>query len=92
MNNTFSHARAALKVFDAGKEAREAIWQSIATNRDVERAQQADAAALEQLQAGFFEDTKAFNSRDDCAHVDEAFIRHMVETSNPGKAGEPRTA
>jgi len=79
---TFSNSRAALKVFDADKAARAASWDSIESNKDAERAEQADAAALEKLQGAFFEDTKAFNTRDACAMIPESFIRRMAETSN----------
>lgn len=81
MENTFSNSHAALRIFDAGKAARAAAWETAETKEEIEQAMQADADALEQLQTAFFEDTKAFNSRGNCACVDEAFIRRMADSS-----------
>lgn len=78
MENTFSNSRAALQIFDAGATARAAAWETADTKEEIEQAIQADAEALEHIQTAFFEDTKAFNSRDNCARVDESFIRRMV--------------
>jgi hypothetical protein len=88
METTFSNSRAALKIFDAGAVERAAAWESVETKED---AIQADADALEKLQTAFFEDTKAFNSRNNCACVDEVFIRRMVK-SEPEPTAPPRNA
>ena len=94
MEKTFSNSRAALQIFDAGAAARAAAWESVNTKEEIEQAIQADAAALEQLQTAFFEDTKAFNSRQSCACVDEAFIRRMAKSvpDAPAIAAPERSA
>jgi hypothetical protein len=94
METTFSNSRAALKIFDAGAVKRAAAWESVETKAEIEEAIQADADALEKLQTAFFEDTKAFNSRSNCACVDEAFIRRMVKSEPEPTAptAPPRSA
>lgn len=92
METTFSNSRVALQIFDAGAADRAAAWESVETKTEIEGAIQADADALEKLQTAFFEDTKAFNSRSNCACVDEAFIRRMVKSESAAITAPPRSA
>ncbi len=79
-NPDFSSTRIALAVYDAGEAEREKMWQSVESDRDVFAAEKADADALALVQEAFWEDTKAYNSRDNCSHLHIADARRMIDT------------
>ena len=74
----FTNTRAALITYDAGSAQRQKLWTAADTNDDVNEAVAADRAALELVQAAFYEDTKAINTRRHCELADIQFMRHLV--------------
>lgn len=63
---TFDNTRAALKVYDEGKAARDAAWDAIETDEDVAAREAADSADLRKVQDAFHRDTAAYNSLENC--------------------------
>jgi hypothetical protein len=78
MTRDFTNTRAALKVFDAGKSARDRAWEDAESNADVLAAEKADADALTLLREAYWQDTNDINSRDHRA--DERFMRMMADS------------
>ena len=79
-NPDFSNTRKALAVYDAGEDEREKAWQNVKTNDDVFAAEKADADAMALVQEAFWQDTKAYNSRENCSHVHIRDARRMIDT------------
>ena len=77
------HTLDALKIFDEGKAARAAAWETVRCNADIDVAFKADEDALATLRAAFFEDTKEWNSFDVCQRADERWMRYSA-TGHPG--------
>ena len=80
MKNDFANTRKALEVYDAGTPARDAIWNSVESDADVFAARKADQDALELVQEAFWQDTKAYNSRENCSHLHISDARRMIDT------------
>lgn len=83
--STFENTRAALGLYDADAPRREALWnfRNLKTNEDVWAAERADNEALALVQEAFWKDTQAYNSRENCSHVDIEFMRRMVRKYAP---------
>ena len=76
----FINTAAALAEFDATAAARNAAWTAIERDADVAVCEAADKAALEAVQKAFYEDTKAYNSLDNCLRVHVGDIRRIASS------------
>ena len=81
MNNPFTHTRAALAKYEMGAALRQAFWEvaEFESSADVHRLEAADKAALDEVRAAFYQDTKDVNSVGDCMLVDIGFMRKCAE-------------
>lgn len=75
---TFDNTRAALAVYETGRAARNEAWDKVKSIADIAKCEAADAAALVLVQDAFYEDTKAYNSRESCRRIDYWNIRQTV--------------
>ncbi len=74
----FKNTREALKAYDERAYIRTARWGAIKCNADVEHAQQADIDEANKVREAFYEDTEAFNSRDNCMRVGIDYLRTIA--------------
>lgn len=77
--NKFENTAAALVVYDASAKQRDLAWKHATWAGEIMDAAAADDAALLLVQAAFYEDTKAFNTKDHCMLVDLQFMRRMAK-------------
>lgn len=78
----FKNTRAALVVFDAGADERDRAWADADTDEAVAAAHALDKNALKKVQLAFYEDTKQFNSENQCLAVDLGHMRACAEKEN----------
>lgn len=74
----FDRTREALEEYTVSEAARTAASEAVTTKDDVRACIAANWFALEQVREAFYEDTKAYNTREDCALVSIAFMRRMA--------------
>lgn len=78
----FSHTKQALRVYDAHRIVRNALWEAASVGEifDIYVAEQADKEAEDLVRQAFYEDTKEFNSKDHCKliHPDDPWLRRVV--------------
>lgn len=74
----FTGTRAALAKFDSTKVAREEAWANASSDLHCDRALAADKVALEAVQEAFYQDTQAYNRRENCLRIDIGFIRQIA--------------
>lgn len=74
---SFEKTKAALKVYDADKPRLNKLWDRAYTNKAVKDAQVAEENAKTLVRLAFYEDTKGYNSLENCMRCDpdSAFIR-----------------
>ena len=75
----FPATAAALVEFDAGAAERKAAWESAETELAIDKAHEADTAALDLVQRAYHQDTADINSLANCLRVDLAFMRRMAQ-------------
>jgi hypothetical protein len=78
----FTGTRAALAKFDESKVAREEAWANASSDLHCDRALAADKVALEAVQDAFYQDTAAYNRRENCLRLDIGFIRQIATAEN----------
>lgn len=78
---SFQKTREALAVYDANEGARQALWDNAADVAGLLLAEKADKEAEELVQAALYEDTSAFNCRENCAlvHPNDPWLRELVK-------------
>ncbi len=74
----FANTRKALAVYDASQADRDKLWNDVQSDRDVFAAEETDADALALVQEAFWQDTKAYNSRENCSHIHITDARRMI--------------
>lgn len=77
----FTRTGQALRVYDAHRIVRNALWEAAVETFDVYVAEQADKEAAELVHQAFFEDTKEFNSIERCrlVHPDDPWLRNTIK-------------
>ena len=75
---SFDNTRKALAIFDAGKAAREVLFEAIDNGDDFRAWEAAEKTALEVVQRAFYEDTKDVNNLANCMIVGEGYMRKLV--------------
>lgn len=77
---TFEKTRAALEVYDAGKDDRANLWQEATDADDIHYAEVQDKLAADLVRAAFLEDTKDSNSSHNAnlIHPDEPWLRILL--------------
>lgn len=70
--------KAALAEYDQEAPARQRLWDTVASNADVDAAEAAEAAALAKVCDAFYEVTKDRNSRDSCQQLPLDFMRRLA--------------
>lgn len=77
----FARTREALRVYDEGKPARAKWWDELVNDiPSLEAAEAEDAKAAELVHLAFYEDTKQFNSLEQCklVHPNDPWLRAVV--------------
>ena len=75
---TFPKTATALVQYDATAADRVALWDSINSNQDAVACQSFDLAAERMVQMAFYQDTKHYNSMENCMRVSAKDIKAMV--------------
>lgn len=79
----FERTSEALRVYDEGKPARAKWWDELVNDTaELAAAEEMDAKAVELVHQAFYEDTKQFNSLEQCrlVHPDDPWLRAVVGT------------
>jgi len=65
----FTHTLAAMRVYESTLPERNAAWDKVETNEDVDELYRCDMEAVDKVRDAYYEDTKAFNSREHCSRI-----------------------
>ena len=70
----------ALQTYDEDRPRRDALWDQVQTNADVERCRHEDELAADRVREAFFEDTQHVNTRDRAflVHPNDPWLRRIV--------------
>lgn len=77
--NDFVHSRKALEIYDSEQPAIADLFARAETNEDVEAAVAAQTACADKVRVAFYEDTKAYNSLEDCMRIHPTDIKSVVK-------------
>lgn len=77
----FDRTREAVRVYDADKPRRNALWEAATTNEGVLAAQAEDRAAEDKVRESFALDTADVNTRSQAflVHPDDPWLRKLLE-------------
>ena len=90
-NRTFTFTAAALRVFDAGKAGRDALWESARSAADLANAELVDQAARKLVQRAFRIDAAAAGMPDERRSLDIELIRRTIAELNAQAAAREAT-
>lgn len=81
----FARTREALQLYDNRRVVREKCWMNVLGHAGLIKAEQNDKSDVTRVQLAFYEDTKEFNTRENCALIDpdDPWLRRLVEAQDP---------